>query len=468
MTDDMEKKDLLLFAVADQVFALPGTAVDVVMAPQPVTRLPFVPDYVDGLVNAGEHVMPQLALRRLLFPGDSAAASERGELLIVGMGHAPCAVHVSRVMGRIQVEPERIRPLQSADQDMSTLFTARCEHEGEVLLVLEPALLSALLSPREAADGQRGMLGRLQADANAAQRQDDMACVVVSVAGERYALALGDVLEILDLPPATPLPGAPALIEGMALVRDEVLLVLPLARLLGGAEVAAGTRHVLVIERGPARYGLRVDAVEGIESFRTSACRLIEDEASEVAGVFVHAGAVVGLLTPLRLLSPAREALVRAFVPDGRRDQVNVPVATRAVLQVAIGGEDYALPLESVRRVVPYAPPELLDTADGALISAIASIDGAIVPVLDLASHLALEQDGRPAVWVIVGVDDREWAIPVTRACDILDIPVTAIEALDGRQNSFVAGLATVERRLISLISLAPLTAATALPGAIS
>lgn len=461
----MEKKDLFLFGLADQVFALPGGAVDIVLAPQPVTPLPFVPAYVDGLVNAGERIMPQLNLKRLLFPDAAVADDERGELLIVCTGHAACAIYVSRIIGRIEVDAGLMQSVQAADDGVSKLFTSRCEHEGRVVLVLEPPLLSSLLLPREAAVGRQGLLGSAQESETDDLHQDSLDCVLLRVAGERYAMALADVLEICDLPATSPLPGAPDLVEGMALVRDEVLLVLSTARLLHAAQSTAAARHVLVIERGQLRYGLRVDAVEGIASFSSVDGRSIEDEASEVACVFVQEGMVTGLLTPQRLLSPAREAMVRSFVPDGRQRVAAKAVATCSVLQLEMADEQYALALDSVRRVVPYEAPEAVGAAAGALVSAIANINGEVTPVLDLAEQLGLSEDIRPAVWVIVEVAEREWAIPVTRARDILEIPVAAIERLEGRKSSFVAGMATVGQQLLSVLSLSPLEAQAIPPG---
>lgn len=457
VTDSTEQKDFLLFCVGEQTFALPAAVVEVAMAPQPVTPLPFVPDFVDGMVNAGERIVPQLALQRLLFPGDARGATGHGELLIVDMGYASCAVHVDRIIGRMQVAAEQLRSVQAAPESgTAALFNAQCEHDGGVFLVLDPARLSALLLPREMAEGSRGMLGRLQTGDHE-DSHEEMPCIVVRVGDERYALALGDVLEILDTSVATPLPGAPVLIEGMALVRDEVLLVLSLAQLLGRGASRADARHVLVTECGQMRYGIRVDAVEGIVAFDARTFRVIDDEASEVAGILVHEGGLVGLLTPSRMLPPAREAMVRSFVPEVRQRQASVPVVMQSVLQVSMADEDYALPLDQVRRVVPYTPPEALDVDEGALVRAVANVDGNIVPVIDLAAQLCLARDISPTVWVIVGSEQKEWAIPVTRACDIIEIPVSAVEAIDSRRSSFVAGVATVEKRLISMISLAPL-----------
>jgi chemotaxis signal transduction protein len=66
---------------------------------------------------------------------------------------------------------------------------------------------------------------------------------------------------------------------------------------------------------------------------------------------------------------------------------------------------------------------------------------------------------------VIVANPRGEWAIPVSEAHEIIEIPLDALEKVDRRDNGFVSAVATVGNRLVSLVSLAPLAGA-ALPEA--
>lgn len=451
-------RDFLLFRVQGQTFALPAHAIAEAVAPRAVTPLPFVPDYIEGLVNVGERVLPQIDLRRLLFAGTPGATRDNDELLVIETSRSPCALRVDRIVGRAVVGGDDIQPIRDTDGSSATttLFAEQFDHDGEAVLVIDAARLGATIVPRETPAGRRGLLGRLQQDEDQ-QRQPELPCVVVRVGNEHYAIALDNTLEILDIGPATPIPGTPAAIEGIAVVRDDVLLVLSLPRLLGRGDNAANARHVLVIERGETRYGIRVDTVDGIIPFDPAAMRPIEDDSGDVAAVLVHADQVYGLLTPDRLLPDARHNAFRPFVPDTQRQHAQAAVETRAVLQVALGDEAYALPLDLVRRISGYTPPERIDHETGALVSGAVNIDGSIVPVVDLAAHLHVPTHGTAGAWVIVGNTRGEWAIPVTAADRILDIPVNAIEDVDRREHGFVTAVAHVDARLLSLLTLAPL-----------
>lgn len=458
-----QTRDFLLFRVQGQTFALPAQAIAEAVAPRAVTPLPFVPDYIEGLVNVGERVLPQIRLQRLLFPGTETAAEDNDELLVIETTRSPCALRVDRIVGRVVIQADDIQPIQNADGELaaSTLFDGQFDHEGDAVLVIDATRLGTLIVSRETPAGRRGMLGRLEQD-DEEQRFHELPCVVVRVGNERYALPLDDALEILDIGPATPVPGTPPAIEGIAIVRDEVLLVLSLPQLLGRGCNQDGARHVLVIERDDTRYGIRVDAVDGIIPFNPDTLRRIEDDSGEVAGVLVHDDQVYGLLAPERLVTDARHLAYKPFVPDTRRHQTQAAIETRAVLQIALGDEDYALPLDLVRRIAGYTPPERIEHDAGALVSAAVNIDGNIVPVVDLARHLHVPVQGDASAWVVVGNDRGEWAIPVTEAHRILDIPVNAIEDVERREQGFVTAVASVEDRLVSLLSLAPLMDQTA------
>lgn len=458
MTDTDSTRDFLLARACGQLFALPAAAVTEAVAPRPVTPLPFVPPFVEGLVNVNERVLPQVDLRALLFPDSPPATRSIDEVLVVETPRAACALRVDRIVGRQGVAADRLQPISAGEDTGPMLFDSQFDLDGETALVLDLARLGAAIVVRENPAGQRGLLGRLPQDGGDARRNDEFPCVVLRVQGERYALALDHALEILDVAPATPIPGAPVLVEGVSVVRDDVLLVLSLPALLRRGVMGPDARQIVVIERDGVRYGLRVDGVDGIVAFDPERLRPVEDESSEVTAILVHEGEVHGLLTPRSLLPDARHATLAPFVP-GTRHQAEVrAVARRAVLQITLGREYYAIPLAAVRRIARYKAPEVLDAGSDSLVSGAVNIDGAIVPVVDLSAHLAIPETSEAGAWVIVGDGHAEWAIPVHAAHDILEIPVTDIEELGQRQRGFVTAVANVGQRLVSLLSLAPLT----------
>jgi purine-binding chemotaxis protein CheW len=81
------------------------------------------------------------------------------------------------------------------------------------------------------------------------------------VAGHTYAIDVAQVREVVRWQSVTPLPNAPALIEGVIDLRGSVVPVVDLGRALGGAPVAPGQRtRIAVTEVDGLVMGLAVDA----------------------------------------------------------------------------------------------------------------------------------------------------------------------------------------------------------------
>ena len=85
--------------------------------------------------------------------------------------------------------------------------------------------------------------------------------------GERVVVALDDVVETLELPTLTRLPGVQPWVRGVANVRGRLLPITDVAILLGGERRKGAKNRVLVVEQGELFAGLLVDDVFGIQHF---------------------------------------------------------------------------------------------------------------------------------------------------------------------------------------------------------
>jgi purine-binding chemotaxis protein CheW len=78
------------------------------------------------------------------------------------------------------------------------------------------------------------------------------------------AFSLRHVIETMRPLPTTPIPGAPAFIDGLAIIRGAPVPVVHMSRLMG-ASTAQPTRFVCIrTDRG--RIALAVDGVQGVRS----------------------------------------------------------------------------------------------------------------------------------------------------------------------------------------------------------
>lgn len=126
---------------------------------------------------------------------------------------------------------------------------------------------------------------------------------VFQLGGQDYAIDILAVKEIVARGPVTPVPNAPAGLEGVIELRGAILPVVDLAQVLG---LASGARaRVILVRQGDAVIGLTVDGVR--EVVRLPPDRLGPAPAGAppaFSGSFHANDRVVLVLDPARAIPP--------------------------------------------------------------------------------------------------------------------------------------------------------------------
>ncbi len=95
-----------------------------------------------------------------------------------------------------------------------------------------------------------------------------------SLLGKRLVAPMGEVSEILILPPLTRLPRVKPWVRGVANVRGRLMPVISVATWLGAPAVAPWRgQRALVVEAGEMYCGLAIDEVHGLKHFAADAYR---------------------------------------------------------------------------------------------------------------------------------------------------------------------------------------------------
>ena len=126
--------------------------------------------------------------------------------------------------------------------------------------------------------------------------------------------------------------------------------------------------------------------------------------------------------------------------------------STRRLVVFALGGEEYALPIESVQEVVRYAQPRSIGAVEPWLIGVV-SVRGAIVPVCDLAVRLGREAAAAPdRKIVLVGVKAGLAGLVVDEVAEVLTVDAERIAPVPGAGDDALAGIADLGGRLILVL----------------
>jgi purine-binding chemotaxis protein CheW len=85
--------------------------------------------------------------------------------------------------------------------------------------------------------------------------------------GRRHAFRAADVVQVVQMVEISPLPGAPAVIEGIVNVRGSIVPVFDLRARLGvPARPIDPAQHLVILASGPRSSAVRVDVAEDFVS----------------------------------------------------------------------------------------------------------------------------------------------------------------------------------------------------------
>jgi purine-binding chemotaxis protein CheW len=259
---------------------------------------------------------------------------------------------------------------------------------------------------------------------------------VFEVAGRRFELAAEHVQQLVETVAWTRFPRAPRGIRGVAVLRGAALPIVSLAMLLGLPEAGEGGRFVVVAIDGHPLL-LAVDRVLGLRVHR----RGNGDRSSEEGR-----SAGEGELHDLAEAMPDEiRRIVGGFAASAAATDEPTQQNGAQYLAISLAGEQFAVPITAVERVVGPRPIFALPQAPDAAIDGAPPIAGAIeffgriVPVLTLEGRLGLRTGAAaPGAFMIVR---GSCAIAVDRIVRLVSLRPEEITPQPD-ENSILTGLA--------------------------
>jgi purine-binding chemotaxis protein CheW len=121
--------------------------------------------------------------------------------------------------------------------------------------------------------------------------------------------------------------------------------------------------------------------------------------------------------------------------------------------------EAYGIDVVRVQSIIPSQAISVVPGAP-AFIEGVINLRGAVVPVVDLRTRfgLALPENGRKSVIVIVELTDLHLGLIVDKVTEVTKIPVSAIEPpsplLTSVDTAYLRGIAKFKERLVILLDL--------------
>jgi purine-binding chemotaxis protein CheW len=96
----------------------------------------------------------------------------------------------------------------------------------------------------------------------------DMQIVNFTVDNVNYGVPVEQVREVRDMQAVTPVPGAPAYVEGVTNLRGQIITVVDLRKRLGLPEKEGSGEKIMIIDLEKSAVGVVVDAVTEVSTIR--------------------------------------------------------------------------------------------------------------------------------------------------------------------------------------------------------
>ena len=301
--------------------------------------------------------------------------------------------------------------------------------------------------------------------------------LVFQLAGEPFGLRLNVVAEIIRPPALAHMPLVPPSLLGLANLRGIVMPVVSLRALLHLPDVATDRSTRVIVVRGDNPVGFVVDGVRGLLAVATD--RLEKDDTGIDA---VGSGLLDGVIkgdegkSPIKLLSPSR-LLHSQFVrlgttstPTETRTSLakSAPAGTPAkalisLLSFYLGQQEYALPIDRVREIIPLPPHVSELPRPETAVLGVVTLRDRLLPLVSLRTLLGLpigDQHRPRGKVVVMSIGEGTVGIVIDATREILRLDPDKVDPAPtlltrGDGDAEITSICRLDggRRLVALLS---------------
>lgn len=472
LTDDTVRLKLVVFRVNEEEFALRIVNIKEIIRIPSITKVPNVPEYVVGLCSLRGSLLPIVNCRSL-FGMPAQDFNESSRIIVTDIHGKNVGLVSDKVLEVIDVEETAIKEPPDSIKGVNggVLSGILILDDGKRVVML---LDAEKMIQVEALDEtiQRQKENETESEAKVDEEEQ---IVVFHVGLGEYAFNIQHVKEIIRLPNMMKVPNTPSYVEGVFSLRNQLLAVIYLGKLLGvDYQPLNEYSRVIIVHTGSFSYGVIVDKVSHVahvskrlfnESRRSDMNRI-----DFVKGIYnLNDGQrLVMMLEPYKLLS--LEEMLRVVDGEYKTAEENTlsVVETDNSLEYVVfklAGEEYGIEIKHVQEInnidkmnhFPGAPQ---------FIAGLVELRGDYLPVLALRRlfEIAETDTDKNSKFMVVEYGKNRIGILIDSVSGVQRFKTASLEAapeaLKGNaRNGYIEKIAKADngQRMIMLLNLAAL-----------
>jgi len=465
-SDDEALVEVILFNLDEKIFAVEVSFVEEILHETPVSPLPFVPAYVDGLVNINSVIMPQVDLAVFLLQKPSSLSSTTKTIFVINIDGVLIALKIDSVRESFLLNTKDLvlddKPSASISKskakhqisnNTSTKSSAEFfYHKTEKVNFFDARHLKDVVKSSAKPSGKKGFLGTVKEEKSHQAVYKDY--LIASVNAQEYAIDLDEVVEIIILERLQELPRADSLVAGISLIRGVPRLMIHFAELMGErvkSYVGLGTAIMIKVDKNIV--GVVADAMVGLESILEANIRQNNDQ-SQLTVLREDGKTLTKVFSLKKSMNAGTVAKLRTYLPNNKDEQALVKIPEVELLRFMFGSDAYAFPLDRIRRIVTRKQIEPLLTPQ-AYIMGNMEVEGRVVPVINLIEQLGYSQSEVSLLeFIIISDGSRDWAVAIGETDKIIKVPETLLDWVPKETVSFVVAYCHQDDDLTTILNI--------------
>ena len=410
----------IVFRVKDQNFAYETEKVVETVRVDRVFPVPLAPEFVRGVLNLRNNVIPLIDLRSLLW----GEPSEADTAVIVEEDGKTVGLLVDSVSSITDLEEKDLKKVRKKEVEgiKREFIRGMFKREDRVIFLLDLKTVTGKKRTKRKKEPRKVARESLKVTS----KKENLKGFVIFPSGkEWFALPVEEVREIIDYPSkVSRVPKAPPYVEGVFLLRDEEMALVSFARAIG---LEAGEeRRAIVVQVNRTAVALAVEDVKEIRWIEEEGILPMDKEASR--GVIALDGG-----ERIVLIMSAADVVRAGEVEDisrgsGKTEDTREVKDMRSFVTFTVGKIEMAIPIEKVKEVIEV---ESITPMPGAPdhVEGVYNLRNSVIAVSSLPKRLGIE--GAEVSNKVVVLEDVPVGFKVTKLKGILRVEEENIQPAD-------------------------------------
>lgn len=441
-TVDKKKTDLVVFRVGEEEFALRISNIKGIIRVPLMIKVPNAPQYITGLCSLRGDLLPVIDSRKL-FDMPDQEFNESSRIIVAEIDGKKVGLLADKVSEVINIEEAAVKdpPASIKGTDGGAINGILILYKGKrVVMILDAEKIIRVGNLDEVANQQRTSVGNLT-DSETKEDEEEQ-IVIFNIGIGEYAFSINCVKEIIRLPEVMKVPNAASYIEGVFSIRNQLMAVINLGRILGmNCKQPDEYSRVVIINNGNFSYGVIVDKVSHVvrvhkELFKESGQIGNCSGTAFVKGVFNlnNGKRLVMMLEPNKLVSleDVKDVLDAEHKVTVNNESLYADEADnnhKHVVVFKLDEEEYGIEINNVEEInrireiahFPGAP---------AFIAGMADLRGDIIPILNLRKLFNLDDSDsyNESKFIVVEYGNKKIGILIDSVSEVLRFSTAYLE----------------------------------------